>query len=285
MELPRLWRRVQRDVATTPRWVRGRLGPRVVVEPVVLTSTSGYRLRAERHRTADGGTSRPGLVVSPAILQGVEGLRRWSSPVTAMELAQLGYDVLVHDPAGRGESWGDEDFGGPEHADGLRCAVRFLQGQPDVAWVGVLSLSLGVCAASAALASWPDEMSARWLVDWEGPSDREVITTGGTRMAPAAGHTLEDDAYWAPREPVHTLMGVRCGYWRLQAAPDHAQKSDLRHAGRMIHAAAAAHASGTLPWFALNDHARNEAPARPRWLRGGSANADVLRVLASLRDA
>jgi hypothetical protein len=256
-------------------------------EALTLTSNAGYRLAAEWVRPPAGGTPAPAIVVSPAIRQDRAGLDSLLSPVTADELARLGYQVLVFDPAGRGESWGEDDFGGPEHADDLRVAIRHALSATDAPWVGVLSLSLGVCAASAALATWPDELPVRWLVDWEGPSDREVITSGGTRMSPAMGHGLDDDAYWHAREATRHLGAMRCGYWRLQAVPDHAQPNELRHANRMLHAAERARANGRLPWFALNDHPRNEHPARPVWLPGGTlaANRALTRVLRALRDA
>jgi hypothetical protein len=46
--------------------------------------------------------------------------------------------------------------------------------------VGVLSLSLGASAVADALAGEAG-LAAIWS-DWEGPSDREIITAGGTRL-------------------------------------------------------------------------------------------------------
>ena len=48
------------------------------------------------------------------------------------------------------------------------------------------------------------------------------MTGGGKYMAPADGHALTDDAYWAPREPVRHVGDLQCAYVRLQADPDHA---------------------------------------------------------------
>lgn len=249
---------------------------------VQFTSTVGYQLAGRITRPA-GATSLPGLVVSPAIHQGRDGLDRLGSPVTAAELAALGYVVLSFDPAGRGDSWGEEDFGGPEHQDDLRRAIELCAKTEGVEGpVGVLSLSLGLAAAVGALTRHP-ELPVRWLVDWEGPCDRETITAGGTRMDPAAGHGLDDDDYWRPREAVRHVGQLRCGYVRLQALPDHAQPLELRHAERMMRAAQA----GSLPWFQLNDHPRGDVPARPGWLPGGSlgANRAILRKLAALSGA
>lgn len=202
------------------------------------------------------------------------------NPVNAHEIAALGYAVLTLDPAGRGESWGEEDFGGLEHQDDVRAAIAWLL--KDAACdgtVGVLSLSLGVAAAVGALAG--STLPVRWLVDWEGPSDREIITAGGTILVPAAGHGLDDDTYWRPREAVRSIQRLRCGYVRLQAYPDHAQPAEVRHAERMIRAAA----GGSLPFFQINDHPRNELPPRAIWNPGGplAANASILRKLRALR--
>jgi len=118
------------------------------------------------------------------------------------------------------------------------------------------------------------------VLDWEGPCDREIITSGGTIMAPANGHSLEDEVYWPPREAVRHVGKLPCGYVRLQASIDHAQPGEVRHAQRMIRAAA----DGDLPWFQVNDHRRGEVPARTNWLAPGTmaANRTLLRKIKSL---
>lgn len=252
----------------------------VVSETVELHSTAGYRIAARIVRPRGEGRL-PGVVVSPAIGEGVAALTSSTAVIDATEIAALGFVVLVHDPAGRGESWGEEDFGGPEHQDDLRIAIRTLATHPACdGTIGVLALSFGIVAAAAALARWP-ELPVRWLLDWEGPSDREIITAGGTRMAPAAGHALDDEGWWGPREPVRHVGRLRCAYVRLQAFPDHAQPGELRHAARLLHAAASRPAADVQ----INDHPRGEVPLRPTWLPGGpwSANRALLLALGSLR--
>lgn len=250
---------------------------------LTLLSTAGYQLSACVTRLAGSGP-QPGVVVSPGIHQGRAAVEGYDAVVNAAEIAKVGYTVLTFDPAGRGKSWGEEDYGGPEHQDDLRVAIKHLLASPLVdGRVGVLSLSLGIAASVGALARWPDELPVRWLVDWEGPCDREIITSGGTILVPAAGHTLEDDAYWHPREATRGVGRLACGYVRLQALPDHAQPTEVRHATRMIAAASA----GSLPWFQINHHPRGEAPLRPDWLAGGpwASNQAILRKLKSLRGA
>ena len=161
--LQRWSRATTRRALQLPRMLAARASGPTVREAFTLPSTAGYLLHARWVRPGDGGPA-PALVVSPAIHQGIAGLDSLLSPVTADELARLGYQVLVFDPAGRGESWGEDDFGGPEHADDVRVMVRHALAREGVPWVGVLSLSLGVCAAVAALATWPEELGVRWLV-------------------------------------------------------------------------------------------------------------------------
>ena len=189
---------------------------------------------------------------------------------------------MSFDPAGRGESWGEEDYGGPEHQDNVRAALSHLAGKNrvDTSRIGVLSISLGLGMACGALAQWP-ELPVKWLLDWEGPSDREIITSGGRIMTPALGHSLKDDVYWQSREAVAHVGQLQCGYWRLQAQPDHAQAEDTRHATRMLSAAS----KGDLPWFQLNHHQRDEVPDAPRFLSGGRmpANRAILSAMKKLQ--
>ncbi len=204
----------------------------------------------------------------------------WMAPVTAAEVARLGCVVMTFDPAGRGQSWGEEDFGGPEHQDEVCVALRRLgqDAEVDASRLGIVSISLGVAMAVGGAAQCDVPLS--WLLDWEGPCDREIITAGGTIMAPAAGHTLDDDVYWLPREAARHVGQLACGYVRLQGERDHAQPDEKRHAIRMIRAAAA----GKLPWFQLNDHPRGTVPDRPVWLPSGrlAMNRVILRKIVGL---
>lgn len=278
---PDLLHRLAWKAQPFPRRLRlRRTGRRLQRRSLELASTVGYQLRALLVAPAEGGPF-PGLVVSPAIHQGLAELTGWGAPVNADELASLGYAVLLHDPAGRGESWGHEDYGGVEHQDDVVTALRALAHAPECdGSLAVLSLSLGIAAATKAVADHP-ELGVRWLLDWEGPCDREIITSGGTILTPAAGHALDDEGYWAPREAVRHVGRLRCGYVRIQALPDHAQPGELRHAERMLRAAR----DGGVPWFQLNDHPRGEVPDRPHWHPGGplAANQVLLAKLETLR--
>ena len=266
-------------IQSVPRRARRRMGGRPVAEePLQLVSAAGYRIAAKVTRPTGRGPW-PAVLLCPGTNDPGTVFDGWSQPVNAREIASRGWIVLHFDPAGRGESWGEEDYGGLEHQDNVRACLAHLRQRSDLACLGVLSISMGVAMAVGAVARFGEELGVDWLIDWEGPCDREIITAGGTIMAPAMGHNLEDEAYWKPREAVRSVGSLPCGYVRIQAERDHAQPGEFRHAERMIEAAAA----GSLPWFQLNDHPRGEAPIAPVWYAGGRSEAN--RVLLRHLDA
>ncbi|MCA9687577.1 MAG: hypothetical protein KC457_35780, partial [Myxococcales bacterium] len=213
------------------RW-RARKGAAVREDAVRLRATAGYQLDAHVHRL-EGEARRPAVVLCPGIDHAGTIFDTFAAPVTADEVARLGCVALHFDPAGRGQSWGEEDFGGDEHQDDVATAVRYLAGRPDVdpERIGLVAISFGVAMAVGAVVR--HGAPAAWLLDWEGPSDREIITSGGRILEPAMGHALTDDRYWLPREAVRHLGELSCPYIRLQATNDHAQPGEVRHATRM----------------------------------------------------
>ncbi len=290
--MPRILSRIrhglEQKTSRIPRWIEGHRPGKghVLREEVLLVSQAGYQLRARVHLPASGQggergrRGRPGVLLCPGIDDPGSVFEGYGSPLCADEVARLGAVCMHFDPAGRGRSWGPEDFGGHEHQDDVLVALRYLLGRPDVvaSRSGLVSISLGVAMAVGALAQAGDACRLGWMIDWEGPCDREIITAGGKIMAPAKGHGLDDDAYWHPREAVRHVGQLRCGYFRYQAERDHAQPGETRHALRMIRAAS----GGELPWFQLNDHPRNSAPERPEFYPSGyrAANRILLRKIA-----
>lgn len=260
-----------------PRRARMARGHRVRVEEGELLSDAGTPTAWRLHLPQCAGPL-PAVLLCPGTNDGMDTFQGWRQPLNASEVTGMGFAVATFDPAGRGASWGEEDYGGPEHQDQVQRVLEALATHPQVdpTRVLVVSISLGLSMAAGALIDPP--VSVRALIDWEGPSDREIITAGGTRMAPALGHKLDDEAYWRPREGVRALDRLRCGYWRLQAERDHAQPGELRHAERMIQAA---EASSTLRWFRLNGHEPGELPERPQWGASGrsAANKALLRAI------
>jgi hypothetical protein len=232
-----------------------------------VPTEGGWDIHLRIARLSDAAARRPAVLVVPGLGTPARAVEAWSQPVNLGELARLGVVAMAVDLSGRGRSWGTDVYGGPEHHGDVRTALRALAAEPDVdpSRVGVISLSLGCAATAGALASG-ERPPVAWWIDWEGPSDREVITAHGRRMAPAMGHSLDDDAFWFPREAVRVVSHTGVPYLRFQAWRDHAQPGELRHADRMIRAAAA----GSLPWFQLNDHPRNVVPESPSWMVPGN---------------
>ena len=243
----------------------------------------GAHISVQVHRNLNFAGVQPALLLVPGLGASGESFLRWDHPLNARVVAAQGWIVMTIDLTGRGRSGGQEDYGGPVHHSDVLAALTSLEKEPNVdpVQVGVISFSLG-CAAVAGALSRDGHPNLTFWMDWEGPSDREIITAGGKLMAPAQGHVLEDDAYWIPREAVHQVANLSVPYLRFQSKVDHAQPGETRHAQRMIQAVA----SGAAPWFQLNDHPRSTVPNPPSWLQEGPASAnrwfmETLRALHS----
>jgi hypothetical protein len=272
--------RVVAQIQAVPRRAASRLaGVETVTEGVTVVSKSGYKIAAKIHRPIEAGRHF-GVLLVPGTNDPGDVFLNWSQPINALELAGMGMVVMTFDPAGRGESWGEEDYGGVEHQDDVIAALTYLSDRTDTSGLGVVSISLGLGMACGALANLPEGLDVSWFVDWEGPCDREIITSGGAMMAPAMGHSLHDDVYWIPREAVRHVGSIKCGYHRLQAVPDHAQPEETRHATRMMQ-----HIStGEADWFKINDHPRGAVPDSVQWLKSGRLAANRA-IIAAVMDA
>ena len=268
------------EIQAVPRRAAKRLtGVETVTEAVTVVSKSGYKIAAKIHRPVDAGRHF-GVLLVPGTNDAGDVFLNWSQPINALELAGMGLVVMTFDPAGRGESWGEEDYGGVEHQEDVIASVAYLSERSDTLGVGVVSISLGLAMACGALANLPEGLEVSWFVDWEGPCDREIITAGGAMMAPAMGHSLNDEVYWAPREALKHVGLIKCGYHRLQAVPDHAQAKETRHATRMMQQVS----SGEAAWFRINNHPRGSVPDVVRWLRAGRLAANRA-ITAAVMDA
>ena len=259
--------RIADSLLRVRRVLRARLtGAAVDHQTQWLVSEGGWKLHARLHHPRRVPHPLPAVLLVPGLGGLAADFERTDRPVQVDEIVRLGCIVLALDLAGRGRSWGTESYGGPENHADVRAALAHLAGRPDVdpTRIGVISFSLGASAVAGALAG--QRTPAAWWIDWEGPSDREIITAGGRRLEPADGHPLDDDRYWWPREPVRAVGAVGVPYLRYQSVVDHAQPGELRHAQRMIRAAA----QGNLPWFQLNDHPQNDDPgAAATWAPAG----------------
>jgi pimeloyl-ACP methyl ester carboxylesterase len=202
----------------------------------------------------------------------------------AQLLAQEGFVVVVFDPDGRGQSEGEEDKNGHIHQDGLAEIIYTIAGFSfvDADRIGVLSYSYGITMASGALARYPD-LPVRFLIDWEGPANREDTTHGCAPGFQGAG-SIEfmsdcgDEAFWVEREAQIFIAQVEQYYQRVQTEQDHSQP-DSSNAIDMVNAAL----GGGVPWVRLNDLPPNqvfdEASLPP--MLPESVDRDLASIMAS----
>jgi pimeloyl-ACP methyl ester carboxylesterase len=182
------------------------------------------------------------------------------APYRGQTIADSGFLVVVFDPDGRGHSEGVEDDNGYIHQDGLAAVIRFAVGLPgaDRERVGLASFSYGITMAAGVVARYPD-LPLRFLIDWEGPADRN--DTGGCdedRTGHLRNQSCEDELFWREREAATFALDFQIPYQRIQSERDHAQP-DNAHAFLMIaNATAVEHGgNGQAPWTRLNDLAPN----------------------------
>jgi pimeloyl-ACP methyl ester carboxylesterase len=221
----------------------------------VTNPTSGARLYVQviRPQNWDGGTL-PTLVLIPGGSADSGGFTR--PPSQAQRMADDGFTIVVFDPDGRGQSEGVEDDNGYTQQDGLAAIIRSAATLPgvDAGQIGLVSYSYGITMAAGALARQPD-LPVRFLIDWEGPANRN--DTGGCdedRTGHLQGHPCDDEGFWHEREASTSALHLQVPYQRLQSAQDHAQP-DIDHAMLMIANATAEEygGHGIAPWTRLND--------------------------------
>lgn len=226
----------------------------------VTNPTSGVRLYVQVILPQEwGGGPLPALVLVPG---GTGSGSDFLGPRAerTQEMADAGFALVVFDPDGRGRSGGVENQNGFTHQDGLAEVIRFTATLPEVdeARIGLVSWSYGVTMASGALARHPD-LPVRFLIDWEGPANRD--DTGGCgedAVGHLQDHPCDDEDFWREREASTFALDLWVPYQRLQTEKDHAQP-DQEHTVLMINnATAEAYGGhGKAPWTRLNDAGPN----------------------------
>ena len=204
----------------------------------VVNPTSGAVLAVTVTAPEAGTGALPALVLVP----GGSGDSSAFGPGTgtdAAEIAAGGFVVVTFDPDGRGRSAGTEDFNGTVHQDGLAAVVEFtatLDGV-DETRIGLVTFSYGVTMAAGALARHA-EMPVGFLLDWEGPADRDDTAgcDGGGSGHLGAVAACDNAAFWAQREATTFLGTVDVVYARLQSEDDHVQP-DAASAVELVNAA------------------------------------------------
>ncbi len=193
------------------------------------------------------------VVLVPGGLGSGSGFDDPDGLLRADDIAALGFLAVHFDPAGRGESSGQEDYWGPRHQEDLRAVLDYvLDGPVQADRAGVLSLSMGITIAAGALAGYRAISRVPWLFDWEGPSNRRVTTLNGS-MPMFESMPVSDSAFWEPREARNFIGALPCGYFRYQGMVDHVQGAYKGHAVELLNLATA----GRAAWTQCNDNPAN----------------------------
>lgn len=213
--------------------------PKVDCESVSFASTTGFHIEASILWPPQQGKV-PGVVIAPTMNSNL--------PFALENIARMGVAVMTFSPSGRGNSWGNEDYGGAEHQDNLGQCLRILHDHARISSIAVISCKDGLSMAIGGISL--SSVPVHFLLDFEGPATKEQI------YLPQSERRL-DDFFWSQREPVQLIQRLTCGYIRLQA-----DILDYRECRLLLRAA---HQT-ELPWFQLNYHQRNTIPQEPKLL-------------------
>ena len=240
----------------------------------VTNPTSGAKLFVSALYPGDwSGENLPTLVLVPGGVGTID-------PSKGRRLVDEGFLVIFSDPDGRGSSEGTEDLGGYIHQDGLATVIRAIASLPgvDVERIGLVSFSYGITMASGSLARNLD-LPVAFLIDWEGPADRQDTTIGCQPNPQINWPDCSDDAAWAEREALTFIAQVRVPYQRLQSKKDHVQP-DVSHAINMVNAAV----QGEVPWVRLNNLLPDQTydPVNPPPMLPEKADSTLETLIASI---
>jgi hypothetical protein len=234
----------------------------VLVETLrVLNPSSGCSLYVHIHRPA---YARPEFPVPGVVLvPGGNGVgTSYDDNALADNLANDGFAVLHFDPDGRGLSGSyPENYAGFIHQDGLRECARWLAARDyvDAARLGIYSQSYGITMASGMIARYPQSPAVKFLLDFEGPADRNQTCrdSGGHVPVPP-----DSEAFWREREAARFMKQVACSYLRVQTVSDHNPGiTDNRHCIQLVDSATdPTHGgAGMSFWTRVNDSTMNPA--------------------------
>jgi alpha/beta superfamily hydrolase len=221
----------------------------------VVNPRSGCSLYVHIHRPVDAGPSArvPAVVLIPDQSSAGTVLHNFAD-----SLATEGFAVLHFDADGRGQSSGTEDYNGYVHQDGLAACAAMLASRPyvDSTNMGIYSRGYGIVMATGMIARH-ETPSIKFLMDWEGPSDRYQTSSDSGGHVPVP---VDSDAFWVEREAGRFIKSVPGAYLRYQSATDHTGRiADNHHAIALVDSATStAHGgSGIAVWTRVNDSVMN----------------------------
>lgn len=224
------------------------------------------------------GKKYPAVVVVPGAL--TFGSMYSGTPEPSMFVKE-GFVVGYFDPDGRGNSEGNENYGGRIHQDGLNAFLKKVAGLDfvDRSNVGVVSFSAGIIMSTGALVRHPGDPAVKYYIDVEGPSDRNymlLLNKPDLKDERLGAYVTRDEAFWAEREAVRWASKLTMPYLRIQNNIDHVHGSKKGHALDMIRAATArSHGGeGASRWTRLNgpENEPNSVWSEavpPKWRAGG----------------
>lgn len=240
----------------------GEAEPVESLELTVRNPTSGVDWWAKAFYPEDAGAENryPAIVsVPPGSGAGSDSEDAQDPSRSPAVQAGAGFVVVIFDPDGRGNAGGEEDDDGFTHQDGLAALVLAVADLPfvDADRIGISTASYGITMGSGVLARYP-ELPAKFLLDVEGPADRNDTGHCDESDTGHLDHDCDDDAWWSEREASTFVTQVQVPYLRLQNARDHAQPDNL-HAILMINAATsvAFGGQGVSPWTRVNTDGMN----------------------------
>ena len=180
-----------------------------------IVSSAGYRLSC-RWFTHENPKA-PTLILCPDYPMGAVAFLEERYPISCGLAYQQGYNLMIFDPAGRGKSWGTEDYGGLAHQDNVAVLLDWIHQQLPESTLGVFSVGCGLAMALGGIVQSKSPVS--FLIDFEGPCDRFFL-------AQCYGITTSksDEHFWKYREPTKLLRGLECQFLRLQAERDHLEE-------------------------------------------------------------
>jgi len=232
--------------------------PALVAEPGWVTNpASGCSLYVHIHRpqSASADHKVPAVVLIPDLsLAGTA----FDSTGLADRVATDEYAVLHFDADGRGRSAGVEDYNGTIHQEGLHACLETLAALDyvDTSRLGIYAQGYGVVMATGMLARHRLP-SVRFLLDFEGPSDRYQV------CADSGGHvpvSPDSESFWQEREAARFIRQVPCAYLRIQTETDHTGRiPDNHHCIALVDSATAKAngGAGICVWTRVNDSVMN----------------------------
>ncbi|MCX6842523.1 MAG: hypothetical protein NTX53_09620 [candidate division WOR-3 bacterium] len=250
---------IEVDSAKTTVWqYPPTMASAVVVETLrVVNPTSGCSLYVHVHRPTSAGPAAPvpGVVLVPDLSSAGT---TFDQNGLANQIASDGFAVLHFDADGRGRSSGTEDYDGHVHQDGLAECAAVLASRPyvDSENLGIYSRGYGIVMATGMVARH-ETPSVKFLMDWEGPSDRYQTSSDSGGHVPVP---VDSESFWLEREAGRFIKNVPGAYLRIQTATDYTGRiPDNHHAIALIDSATAAAygGSGIATWTRVNDSVMN----------------------------